>query len=36
MGAYEGMDVDHDLLDLRRLMGKAEEFRDRLRRNPHR
>jgi chemotaxis signal transduction protein len=30
MGAYEGIDVDRDLLDLIRLMGKAEEYRERL------
>lgn len=30
MGAYEGMDVDQELLDLIRLMGKAEEYRERL------
>jgi chemotaxis signal transduction protein len=30
MGAYEGIDVDQELLDLIRLMGKAEEYRERL------
>lgn len=30
MGAYEGIDVDRDLLELIRLMGKAEEYRERL------
>ena len=30
MGAYEGIDVDQDLLELIRLMDKAEEYRERL------
>jgi chemotaxis signal transduction protein len=30
MGAYEGIDVDQDLLGLIRMMGKAEEYRERL------
>ncbi len=30
MGAYEGLDVDQELLELIRLMGKAEEYRERL------
>ncbi len=30
MGAYEGIDVDQDIVDLIRMMGKAEEYRERL------
>lgn len=30
MGAYEGMDVDQDIVELIRMMGKAEEYRERL------
>jgi chemotaxis signal transduction protein len=30
MGAYEGIDVDQDIVELIRMMGKAEEYRERL------
>lgn len=30
MGAYDGIDVDQDIVDLIRMMGKAEEYRERL------
>jgi len=30
MGAYEGIEVDQDIVELIRMMGKAEEYRERL------